>query len=126
MDDRTEVIDALKQWTAISGGRFPDDINDLADQELAEPLLIEAFNGDGDPEKEFDLAMAALNILLKGCYFAQQMKIDGTWHYAGKGIMLGDRDAPVCWWKDGGSDKYRIIYGDLRVEDIEEKDLPKK
>ncbi len=124
MDKRTELIDALKQWTAISEGRFPDDINDLGNQELAEPLLVEAFNGDGDPEEEFDMAMTALHMLLKGCYFAQQMKVDGTWHYSGNGITLGDRDAIVCWWKDGDSDKYKIIYGDLRVEDIDEKDLP--
>jgi hypothetical protein len=124
--DRMDVLDALRQWTAISGGRFPDDINDLVDQESTEPLLVKAFDGDGDPEEEFDLAMAAANILVRGCYFAQEMKVEGTWHYSGKGVMLGDSNAPICWWKETGSDKYRIIYGDLRVEDIEEKDLPGK
>lgn len=123
---RTDVIDALSQWTIISGGSFPDDINDLANQKIAEPLLVEAYNSNGDPEEDFNAAMTALNVLVKGCFYAQQMKVVGSWHYSGKGIMLGDKDAPVCWWKEKGSDNFKIIYGDLRIENIEEKDLPEK
>jgi hypothetical protein len=31
----------------------------------------------------------------------------------------------VCWWKPEGSQKYWILYGDPRVADINEADLPK-
>jgi hypothetical protein len=40
-------------------------------------------------------------------------------------VKLGDKKTPVCWWKPEGSEKYRILYGDLRVADIDEADLPK-
>lgn len=125
-DSRSDILDALEQWTSISGGRFPDDINDLSNQELAEPLLVKAFDKDGDPEEEFDKAIRALQTIVNGCFFAQLRKAEGTWNYSGKGVKLGDKESPVCWWKEEKADKYTIIYGDLRIEEVPEKDLPKK
>jgi hypothetical protein len=121
-----DLVSSLKLWTEMSDGVFPDQINDLASQELVEPMLIKTFDGDENPDKEFDMAVNAAGVLLDGCLYAQEMKVIKSWNYAGKGVTLGDGDTPVCWWKEKDSDTYRILYGDLRVEDIEEKDLPKK
>lgn len=121
-----DIINALNVWMMLTNGAFPDTIADLSIQEIVEPLLIGAFDGEDDPEEEFNMAMEAANKLAKGYFFVQRMKLTGTWHYSGNSVTLGEKDAPVCWWKEEDSEKYRIIYGDLRVEDIEEKDLPKK
>lgn len=123
-DGEQNLIDALTLWAEISGGDFPDDINDLGTAEKAESLLVAAYDGDGDPEEEFDRAVAAANTLCKGCVFAQEMKVEGNWFYRGKGMRLGDAKDPVCWWKEQDSDLYRIMYGDLRVADIKGEDLP--
>ena len=48
-----------------------------------------------------------------------------SWHYAGDGVKLGDKTAPVCWYKPKGSPLYRVIYGNLGVADVAEEDLPK-
>ena len=125
-DSKSDVLRALEQWTSISDGRFPDDINDLSNQKLAEPLLVKAFHRDGDPEEEFDQAMRALQTILNGCFFAQLKKAEGAWNYSGKGVRLGDEESPVCWWKEEKADKYTIIYGDLRIDEVPEKDLPQQ
>lgn len=122
--EEQDLIDALTLWTEMSNGAFPDDINDLGTDEIASPLLVSQFNGEGDPEREFDNAMAAANSLCKGCLFAQEMKVEGNWFYRGEGVRIGNANIPVCWWREQDSDMFRIMYDDLRVEDIQEKNLP--
>lgn len=123
-DGERNLIDALALWTDMAGDTFPDDINDLGISEKAAPLLITAYNGDGDPEREFDRAYAAANALCKGCVFAQEMKVAGDWHYRGTGLRAGDPHVPVCWWREQDAELYRIVYADLHIDDIREKDLP--
>ena len=47
-----------------------------------------------------------------------------TFQYTGDGVQLGDAQSPVCWYKPKDSETYRVIYGDLHVEDVAEGDLP--
>ncbi|MEJ2720177.1 MAG: zf-HC2 domain-containing protein [bacterium] len=124
-DDDARLVEALTLWTGMTQGAFPETIDDLCDDEKVRPLLVAKYNGDGDPKDELKAAMAAANVLIGGLYFAQEKKLEGTWHYAGKNVRVGDADTPVCWWKAEDSDCYRVIYGDLRLADITEDDLPK-
>ena len=55
--------------------------------------------------------------------FAEKVAGD-SWHYAGKGVKLGDMTAIVCWYKPEDSKTYRVVYGDLSVKDIAPEDLP--
>ncbi|UCF05020.1 MAG: hypothetical protein JSV33_14040 [bacterium] len=119
-----ELARALGIWAEMSGRSFPADINYLGDVEKVRSMLIERFDRDGDPEEEFKQAMAEGHKLLKGLMFAQQRRVDGTWHYAGEGIRLGDAKVPVCWWQSEESDSFRVLYGDLRIESLAPGDLP--
>jgi len=129
MDDSYEgeknLVNALAVWASMSQKSFPAQIADLCEEEKVRPKLIEAYNKQGDPHKEYQEALTAAGLLLDGLYFSQDMKGNGDWHYAGAGVKLGDKNTPVCWWKPEGSEKYRILYGDLRVADIDSADLPK-
>ncbi len=53
-----------------------------------------------------------------------QVKVGETWRYAGGGVELGDAETPVCWYRPEDSATYRVVYGDLHVEDVREEDLP--
>lgn len=110
-----DLIKALAFWTEMSGGYYPEKINDLIDPNQINPMLIEKFNGDGDPLEELDLSMKQANIILKGVYFAFEKKADGIWGYTDKEVLLGDSDLAVCWWKSEDSETYRVIYGDLSI-----------
>ena len=45
--------------------------------------------------------------------------------YTGKGVTLGEKDTLIFWYrKDPRSPTYRAIFGDLRVEDVTEAQLP--
>ncbi|UCG57779.1 MAG: hypothetical protein JSU70_23305, partial [Phycisphaerales bacterium] len=49
---------------------------------------------------------------------------EGKWHWAGAGVELGDAESPIFWYRPKGSETWRVIYGDLRVEDVAERHLP--
>ena len=55
-------------------------------------------------------------------FFVVRMKPVNDWHYAGKGIMLGDATKKIAWWKPERSNQYRVIWGDLRITDEEKVD----
>jgi len=47
-----------------------------------------------------------------------------SFRYIGGGVKLGDASHIVCWYKLKSTGKYRAIYGDLTIKDVESKDLP--
>ena len=120
---KNDLINALAFWTEMSGGSFPEKINDLVDPNQINPKLIEKFDRDGDSLEEYDIAMKQANIILKGVYFAFEKKADGIWGYTDREVLLGDSDSAVCWWKPGDSENYRVIYGDLSIGDISAENL---
>lgn len=56
--------------------------------------------------------------------FIQQHIVEGTWKYLGQGVELGDKSRIVCWYQPKGSRTYRVVYGDLSVNDVAVDDLP--
>jgi hypothetical protein len=117
---------ALKTWTDLTGAGFPEEINDLGKQELVEPILIEKYDKDGRPEDELEAALATGHVLLKGLMYAQERKVEGTWGYAGGSVEPGDKGAVVCWWLPEDEEKYRVVYGDLRIGDATLEELQQK
>ena len=57
--------------------------------------------------------------------FVANLPKESNWRYAGNGVKLGTADKAIFWYKPNGADKYRVIYGDLNVKDVNEADLPK-
>jgi hypothetical protein len=120
-DDREpsekDLIAALQFWTEMSGGLFPENINELGDSNTVKPMLIKRFKKNGNPKQEFDQAYDMMQTILKGLYFAQEKKADGNWDYRGTGVQFGDSDTVVCRWKQQGTNKYKMVYGNLSISD---------
>jgi hypothetical protein len=56
--------------------------------------------------------------------FAAEFTERRSFRYLGQGVTLGNGDRMICFYQLKGSGKYRAIYGDLRVADIEPEELP--
>lgn len=56
--------------------------------------------------------------------FLSHISAQGKWTYRGRGVRVGETDTPIFWYKPEGSETYRVIYGDLHVEDVSAEDLP--
>ena len=120
----SNFIEALRIWAEIlEDGHFPDSIN----LEDAVKIGLKLHHG---------LRRSALSALTEqqqgevalrfgqGLVFIRFFKGEGKWHYAGVGVELGDAETPIFWYRPKDSDTWRVIYGDLHVEDVEEEYLP--
>jgi hypothetical protein len=119
--DEESLVEALRFWAQTSEGRFPEDINMLAD---SKPNLVRQYRSVGSPEEALEKATPMMHTVLAGMAFAQSLKVQDNWHYAGKDVVLGEADKPLCWWHLKDSEMDRVVYGDLTIRDVRPEDLP--
>jgi len=117
-----DFIESLRVWAKVLlDGNFPEAVG--TKQYMTQmPLIGEKLAQSGLSKDEAEkLAMA----LPRGMFFLQLLEIDDKYHYAGKGVKLGDADTAIFWYRPEGSNTYRVIYGDLSVKDVSKENLPK-
>ena len=124
MGDFTEedLIVGLRVWAQIvNDGTFPDTVSAAACMEQM-PKLVEKMGRLNLPADEgMKLGMGYGK--LSG--FLMVLDHQGEWHYAGKGVTFGDAKTAVFWYRKGDAKTYRVIYGDLHVEDVDLDRMPK-
>ena len=116
-----DFIEGLRAWTVVlRDGDFPESIA-LEDYVKQAPEMQEKL-------KQLELSdeeeQALEQKLTKGVLFLRFFKGQGKWHYAGNGVKLGDADTAVFWYRPKDSGTYRVVYGDLSVQDVSPADLP--
>jgi hypothetical protein len=118
-----DFIESLRVWAKVIGdGTFPDAIGtENAMKEI--PMLGQKLGKLNLSEEQATQMGMAFG---KGMLFHQIIDTRGDdWHYVGAGVKLGDANMPVFWYQPKGAETYRVIYGDLHVEDVAPENLPK-
>jgi hypothetical protein len=118
-----DFIESLRVWAEVIGdGIFPDAIGtENAMKEI--PMLGQKLGKLNLSEEQATQMGMAFG---KGMLFHQIIDTRGDkWHYAGAGVKLGEADKAIFWYQPRGAETYRVIYGDLHVEDAEIGQLPK-
>jgi hypothetical protein len=114
-------VETLRIWAEIvEGGYFPDGIA-LEDVVNIAPKFGAALEAANLTEQE-QLEIATR--WSQGYVFIRFFKGQGKWHYAGQGVKLGDSAKAIFWYQPQDSETWRVIYGDLRVEDVAAENLP--
>ena len=111
--DVEALVAALRLWAETSDGRFPANINMLAD---SQPNLVRKYRGTDSPPEAYAQALKMANTILKGMSFAQECKLEDNWHYDGRNVTLGQTDRALAWWKNKKTGTWQVIYGDLTVQ----------
>jgi hypothetical protein len=116
-----DFIEGLRiRAQALGDGTFPDGVA-VEDYLKEAPAIGQKIGELGLSEKEqTELGMK----LAKHLLFIRFFKGEGKWHYQGRGVKLGDANTPIFWYRPKDSQTYRVIYGDLRVEDVVPENLP--
>ena len=111
----------LGLWAQYIGdGYYPEDVHVEAFIKNA-PMMGHKLESSGLSEQEqMKIGMALARHML----FIRFFRGEGEWVYNGKDVHWGDAEIPIFWYKPRGSETWRVIYGDLRVEDVAEADLP--
>jgi len=109
MDNIEEaVVEVLRSYAAANDGAFPDKLLDM------QSSVMMQIQGKGDPQ--LVAKVGTLTNLLTS-------HPDG-YGYAGRDITLGEKNRIVFWYRPENSRTYRAVYGDLRVANVTEAQLP--
>ena len=115
-------IETLRIWAEIiEDGHFPNSIN-LEDVVKVGPKFGWGLKRANLTDQE---SLEVATQFTQGIVFIRFFKGQGQWYYNGKGVELGDSDTPIFWYQPKDSETWRVIYGDLRVEDVSPENLPK-
>jgi len=116
-----DFVEGLRLLAETFGdGQFPDSVTveDYLKQVPAVQQKVKELKLSS--EEETAIGVKIQNYLL----FTRFFKGEGKWYYRGKGVELGDDETPIFWYRPKDSATYRVIYGDLHVEDVARENLP--
>jgi outer membrane lipoprotein-sorting protein len=102
------VVEVLRSYAAANGGAFPDKLLDM------QGSVMMQIQGAGDPQ--LVQKVGTLTNLLTSH--------PGGYGYAGRGVTLGEKNKIVFWYQPENARAYRAVYGDLRVANVTEAQLP--
>ncbi len=120
-----DLIKFLRWWSTHNrDGLLPPRLNPTI---MTEAVMEMVRTGKLLPDQETskDKQQRESLQLTRGLMFVMMMKPESDWHYAGKGVKLGDADTAIFWYKPEGSQMYEVIYGDLSIKKLAEGDLPR-
>ncbi len=108
-----DMAGLLRIWAKGSGNKFPAKLNPWEFPQAAEKVDWRTEKGDA----------ATLNSMIsRGFWFLYG---DPGSKYVGAGVALGDASKAIFWHRPKGSEKYKVIYGDLSIKEMAKADLPK-
>ena len=116
-----DFVEGLRLLAEVFGdGTFPDGVA-VEDYLKQAPALVEQFKAMNlSDEEEAEYGRKLQNYIL----FTRFFKGQGEWTYRGRGVTLGVEETPIFWYQPQDSETFRVIYGDLHVEDVAAEDLP--
>jgi hypothetical protein len=117
-----DFIEGLRiQAEVLGDGQFPDSVavEDFIKQAPEIDKKMEKLGLSKEEQNELGIKLS------KHLLFIRFFKGEGQWHYAGKGVKLGDANTAIFWYQPKDSETYRVIYGDLSVKDVAPENLPK-
>jgi hypothetical protein len=77
-------------------------------------------NEGGEQQRDKDATL-----MYRGMMFVAQLPAESNWRYAGENVKYGEADRPIFWYRQAGSQTYRVIYADLTVKDVLPENLPR-
>jgi outer membrane lipoprotein-sorting protein len=119
-----DLIEYLRAWSSwTKDGTFPPTLAGMQLPKVAMEMEKQGKFGEGQTtqqQRERDQL-----VMYRGVMFVYQLPAESNWRYAGENVSYGDADTPIFWYSPVGSENYRVIYGDLTVEEVLPEDLPR-
>ena len=120
--EEKDLVEMLRYYSELSGGRFPDllDMMWLNQTVRMQRWLADQLVQPGKPmAKRNEEGSEAQAKLQRGMMFTVLLPKEADAHYAGKGVSLGAADTPIFWYRPKDARKYRVIYADLSVHEVD-------
>jgi len=121
MPSEEAMLKGLRTFAELSGGKYPQTLSPMNITQETTKLMVVQMKGstdvpDGMMQKMMDMNMAAQSY--------SKLVADGkSPEYFGKDVTASDADQVLLRWKSGEG-KVKVVYGDLRVEEIADTNAP--
>ena len=110
-----DVVALMEIWARGADGEFPRSLMDQADWGRASAA---AFKNIKITKEEHQ----AINSQISRAFWFVYGR--GGWKYVGKGVKVGDKETAIFIYKPKDAENYLVVYGDLSIKEVAEKDLP--
>jgi len=118
-----DLIEYLRAWSSwTKDGTFPPTFNPMELQKVSMEMEQQGKFGDGQTSEQ--QRKRAVMTMYRGIMFLTQLPAESNWRYAGENVKFGESDKAIFWYRPGGLETYRVIYGDLSVKDVAPENLP--
>jgi outer membrane lipoprotein-sorting protein len=124
-----DLLEMFRIWAEHMDGNLPSVLDMNASMEFVKYQQKKMKEEDQELSEQemMDRMLGIQQTIMKmsrGGMFVQQLPADSDWHYAGGGVKLGEASKAIFWYRPKDSQTYRVIYGDLHVEDVTQENLP--
>ncbi|MCP4608887.1 MAG: hypothetical protein GY845_09255 [Planctomycetes bacterium] len=118
-----DLIEFLRLWsTWMKDGRFPPTLDPTkVGKYTMEMMKNGQFINEGQISEQQQLEKSLK--MTRGWMFLLKMPADSNWRYAGENVKFGDAGTAIFWYRPEGSETYRVIYGDLSVQDVAQENI---
>ena len=116
--DEGQMIKGLRIFSELSDGRYPSSLASITVQKEFGAALQEKYNNQ-PPQEVLEKSMCINSI---GAFYAKLLQENKELEYYGDTITVGDIDGKLMRWQVAEGE-YRVIYGDLRAENVVDKEM---
>lgn len=120
-----DLLNTLRIWAEHTDGGLPSSLDMNAPMAFTVAQRMKLIQSGQEPSQESMLQLQQTILDLgRGITFVTQLPLDSDWHYAGQAATFGDADTPIFWYRPEGAQTYRVIYGDLSIDEVSADALP--
>ena len=136
IDPDAKITVEQKLWSYSITANFPNlmdvktlplpDPNTLTEEEIEQikqkkGLIYEEMQANFS--EKFGYMLPHFENIVEGLKLVNKLPAKSDWHYNGQEAILGDTDTAIFWYKPKDSKAYRVIYGDLTIDDVLPEDI---
>ncbi|MBN2211319.1 MAG: hypothetical protein JW709_07980 [Sedimentisphaerales bacterium] len=122
-----DLLEALKTFTDLTGGYYPDSLTALGLHQTARRYTPRQLLWQVITLKPQTPGMSELLTFIvtqaRGLIFFQSLPDVCDAHYIGQDVSVNDPDRIIFYYRPVSKDTYRIIYADLTVEEVHPDNL---
>ncbi len=120
-----DLIEMFRIWAEHTDGGLPSSVDMNAPMAFVLAQQTKLMQGGQQPSQEDMLGVQqTIMDMGRGITFVQTLPADSDWHYAGKDVTFGAAETPIFWYRPEGAETYRIIYGDMTIDEVPASEVP--
>jgi len=120
-----DLIEMFRIWAEHTDGGLPPSVDMHAPMAFVLAQQTKLMQSGQQPSQEDMLGVQqTIMDMGRGITFVQSLPADSDWHYAGKDVTFGDAEMPIFWYRPEGAETYRIIYGDMTIDEVPASEIP--